>query len=211
NTQEKALLRDSETITVQWTQEETEQLLKQAPRAYNTEVNDLLLTALGTAIHEWTGMEQVPVNLEGHGRESILPDLDITRTVGWFTSQYPVVLQVAGGQKIAQRIKQTKEGLRHIPQKGVGYGILRYLSESGERDVFRAEPEISFNYLGQFDQDLRHSGVQLSPFSIGTAVSENAALTYTLDMNGIITEGALSLTIRYSGKQYRRETVERLA
>ncbi|WP_339373115.1 amino acid adenylation domain-containing protein, partial [Paenibacillus elgii] len=211
DTQEKALLRDSETVTVQWTQEETEQLLKQAPRAYNTEVNDLLLTALGTAIHEWTGMEQVPVNLEGHGREAILPDIDITRTIGWFTSQYPVVLRVDKGQKVAQRIKQTKEGLRHIPQKGVGYGILRYLSESGERDVFRAEPEISFNYLGQFDQDLRHSGVQLSPFSIGTAVSENAALTYVLDMNGIITEGVLSLTIRYSGKQYRRETVERLA
>ncbi|PGW85768.1 MULTISPECIES: condensation domain-containing protein, partial [Bacillus cereus group] len=80
-------IKDSENITIQWTASETEQLLKQANRAYNTEINDLLLTALGRAIHKWTGMENIVVNLEGHGRESILSDLDITRTVGWFTSQ----------------------------------------------------------------------------------------------------------------------------
>ncbi|WP_142336628.1 condensation domain-containing protein, partial [Bacillus cereus] len=83
--QDCGLIKDSEVVTVQWTASETEQLLKQANRAYNTEINDLLLTALGKAIHKWTGMEIITVNLEGHGRESILSDLDITRTVGWFT------------------------------------------------------------------------------------------------------------------------------
>ncbi|PFN80982.1 hypothetical protein COJ67_31225, partial [Bacillus thuringiensis] len=85
--QDCSLIKDSENITIQWTASETEQLLKQANRAYNTEINDLLLTALGRVIHKWTGMENIVVNLEGHGRESILSDLDITRTVGWFTSQ----------------------------------------------------------------------------------------------------------------------------
>ncbi|EIM11781.1 non-ribosomal peptide synthetase, partial [Bacillus atrophaeus] len=94
NISEGSLLKDSDEMTIQWTKEETEQLLKQANRAYNTDINDLLLTSLGLAVHRWTGMEEVVVNLEGHGREPVIPDADITRTVGWFTSQYPVVLKM---------------------------------------------------------------------------------------------------------------------
>ncbi|KAF6563602.1 MULTISPECIES: condensation domain-containing protein, partial [unclassified Paenibacillus] len=116
--------------------QETEQLLKQAHRAYNTEMNDLLLTALGLTIHRWAGLERVLVSLEGHGRESILPELDITRTVGWFTTQFPVVLDMSVGQDLSQRIKQVKEGLRRIPQKGIGYGMLRYLSAAREQERF---------------------------------------------------------------------------
>ncbi|KAF6649084.1 condensation domain-containing protein, partial [Paenibacillus sp. EKM301P] len=149
-----SLNKDSELMTVTWTAQETEQLLKQAHRAYNTDMNDLLLTALGLAIHRWAGIERVLVNLEGHGRESILPELDITRTVGWFTTQFPVVLDMNAGQDLSQRIKQVKEGLRRIPQKGIGYGMLRYLSAACEQERFVTEPEISFNYLGQFDQDM---------------------------------------------------------
>ncbi|PFR34934.1 hypothetical protein COK29_33800, partial [Bacillus cereus] len=93
-------------------------------------MNDLLLTALGRTIHKWTGMERITVNLEGHGRESILSDLDITRTVGWFTSQYPVVLPIEAGSDISYQIKNIKEGLREIPNKGIGYGLLKYLSEN---------------------------------------------------------------------------------
>ncbi|MBE0344492.1 hypothetical protein E4V51_33510, partial [Paenibacillus sp. 28ISP30-2] len=92
---------DGEGLTVAWSEAETQQLLKQAHRAYNTEVNDLLLTALGLAIHSWTGAERVLVNLEGHGREAILPEVDITRTVGWFTSLYPVLLETGKGMTLA--------------------------------------------------------------------------------------------------------------
>lgn len=80
-------------------------------------MNDLLLTGLGTAIHRWTGYEDILIDLEGHGRESIIPDLDISRTVGWFTSLYPVSLQIKADQDIPQRIKTVKENLRQIPQK----------------------------------------------------------------------------------------------
>ncbi|MWC31379.1 non-ribosomal peptide synthetase, partial [Paenibacillus sp. MMS18-CY102] len=207
--QKKTLLRDSETVTVQWTEQETDLLLKQAHRAYNTEVTDLLLTALGAAIHIWSGIEQVLVNLEGHGRESILPDIDITRTVGWFTSQYPVMLTIGQDQDVSQRIKQTKEALRQIPQKGIGYGILKYMSAFGEGIDWKAEPEISFNYLGQFDQDLNQHAIELSRYSSGVAVNENTAIKYALDINGMISQGSLSLTIDYSAHAYRRETMER--
>uniref|UniRef100_UPI00046E757F condensation domain-containing protein n=1 Tax=Paenibacillus forsythiae TaxID=365616 RepID=UPI00046E757F len=209
--QEKPLQQDSDIVSIQWTAQETQSLLKQAHHAYNTEVNDLLLTALGMAIHNWTGMKHILVNLEGHGRESILPDIDITRTVGWFTSQYPVVLAIGEEQEVSRRIKSVKEGLRQIPQKGIGYGILTYLSESPDTDRFQAKPEISFNYLGQFGQDLKNSALQLSPYAGGAAVSGRATRTCALDVNAMISEDALGLTVGYSTKQYRRETVERLA
>ncbi|MGN4561912.1 amino acid adenylation domain-containing protein [Bacillus cereus group sp. MYBK5-2] len=204
-------IKDSEVITVQWTSAETEQLLKQTNRAYNTEINDLLLTALGRAIHKWTGMENIVVNLEGHGRESILSDLDISRTVGWFTSQYPVVLSIEVGSDISHQIKNIKEELRHIPNKGIGYGLLKYLSENQEKQTFTLKPEISFNYLGQFDQDLDNTTMQPSPYSSGKTENEHHARLYVLDINGMVSGGRLALEIEYSGKQYNKETIEQLA
>ncbi|AUS26695.1 bacitracin synthetase [Paenibacillus polymyxa] len=206
-----SLNKDSELMTVTWTAQETEQLLKQAHRAYNTDMNDLLLTALGLAIHRWAGIERVLVNLEGHGRESILPELDITRTVGWFTTQFPVVLDMSVGQDLSQRIKQVKEGLRRIPQKGIGYGMLRYLSAACEQERFVTEPEISFNYLGQFDQDMQNQSIGVSPYASGAELSAHAARSHTLDLNGLISEGQLQLTISYSHQEYRRDTMEQLA
>ncbi|MEW9702943.1 amino acid adenylation domain-containing protein, partial [Paenibacillus sp. SI8] len=210
----KSLLRDSEVVAIAWTKQETEQLLKQANRAYNTEVNDLLLTALGMAIHGWSGIEQAIVSLEGHGREAIMADIDVTRTVGWFTSIYPVVLKTSPDRSLSQRIKQTKEQLHCMPYKGIGYGILRYLAEDPVHEGksrFTAEPEISFNYLGQIDQDLQEHDIRLSPHSGGESTSANAELRYALDLNGMISQGELQFTIRYSGKEYRKETIERLA
>ncbi|TKH45331.1 hypothetical protein C1I60_07305 [Paenibacillus terrae] len=208
-----AQVRDSEMVVAGWSEEETLLLLKQANHAYNTEVNDLLLAALGMAVHAWTGTEQVLVNLEGHGRETIIPDTDITRTVGWFTSQYPVVLEFGAEQDISRSIKRVKEGLRRIPNKGIGYGILAHLSgDGGNGDAsLQIKPEISFNYLGQFDQDLDSNKLQISPYSTGVAISENSMRNYVLDINGMISEGALNLAISYCGNHYRKETMEKLA
>ncbi|WP_270168683.1 non-ribosomal peptide synthetase [Paenibacillus sp. SYP-B4298] len=208
---ELSLQEDSETITIQWSAAETELLLKQVHKAYNTEMNDILLTALGTAIQRWSRHDRVLVNLEGHGRESILPDIDITRTVGWFTSKYPVLLEMEPGKDMSYRIKQTKEMLRQVPNKGIGYGIWRYLSEHTAADGWGATPQISFNYLGQFDQDLQHNELGLSPLASGAQWSGKQARSYVLDMNGMIADGSLTLDLGYSGKEYRRETMEELA
>ncbi|MDN4080838.1 non-ribosomal peptide synthase/polyketide synthase [Paenibacillus polymyxa] len=208
--QEPGTIRDTESVTVTWSAEETDLLLRQANRAYHTETNDLLLTALGAAIQRWTGMEQILVNLEGHGREMIVPDLDITRTVGWFTTQYPVLLNVQGGQEVSAQIKRIKENLREVPHKGIGYGLLKYMApEKGTR--FSVEPEVSFNYLGQFDQDLEGNALSLSTHSVGKALSDHTPQQYALDVNGMIAEGQLSLTITYSNRQYRKETVSHFA
>ncbi|RJG15092.1 non-ribosomal peptide synthetase, partial [Paenibacillus thiaminolyticus] len=201
-------VENSATLTLQWSRRETKQLLTQTNRAYGTEINDLLLTALGMAIQEWTGSEQVAVMLEGHGRESILPDVDVSRTVGWFTSAYPVMLDMKADLDLPRRIKLVKETLRSIPHKGVGYGILRYLTSS---NIQAADPEISFNYLGQFDQDLQNSELQISPLLSGDAVSRRQKRAATLDFNGMIAGGTLTLNLSYSADQYFKKTMQRLA
>ncbi|EHS59970.1 non-ribosomal peptide synthase/polyketide synthase [Paenibacillus sp. Aloe-11] len=208
---ESLLLQDSEVVTAQWTVEETDQLLRKAHRAYQTETNDLLLAALGMAVSKWSGIGKIAVNLEGHGREPIIPNIDITRTVGWFTSQYPVVLDLDDGPEVAALIKSVKEGLRRIPHKGIGYGLLRTMASQVDTDSFSLQPEISFNYLGQFDQDLQGSSLQISPYSTGSAQSLLGEPAYTLDINGMVTDGALTLTITYNGKQYKLSTMEQLA
>ncbi|PNQ82013.1 non-ribosomal peptide synthetase [Paenibacillus sp. F4] len=217
NEHEKPLIGDSESVTALWTHAETEQLLKQANRAYRTEINDLLLTAVGMALQAWSGNDRFLINLEGHGREAILPEVDITRTIGWFTSQYPVLLDMPEELALSQRIKCVKEGLRGIPQKGIGYGVLKYLSDrqtqapEASPAIFTTDPEISFNYLGQFDQDMKGNDLQSSPYEGGMPLSPTMARTYTLDFGGIISGGQLGLTISYSRTSYRPETIERLA
>ncbi|MBA9085511.1 amino acid adenylation domain-containing protein/non-ribosomal peptide synthase protein (TIGR01720 family) [Fontibacillus solani] len=208
---DQPLNSSTDLLTLTWSKEETELLLKHAHSAYNTEVNDLLLAALGRALTSWSGLECVRVNLEGHGREEIIPDIDITRTIGWFTSMYPVILEGSGesDHDLGQYIKRTKEMLRAIPRKGIGYGIWKYSSERSKRAEVASDPEISFNYLGQFDQDFEGSGLKESNFGTGETVSKNAPVEYALDLNGMITGGQFTLTIAYSKQHYYRETIER--
>ncbi|PUA36528.1 non-ribosomal peptide synthetase [Paenibacillus elgii] len=209
--QSRTLMRDNEFVQVRLTPEETEQLLTKTHRAYNTEMNDLLLTALGMAVQRWAATDRILVDLEGHGREPLSPDIDITRTVGWFTTQYPVLLEMGEDQELAYRIKRVKEHLRRIPHKGIGYGILKYMCPGPEGAALDSEPEIGFNYLGQFDQDLQNTGLRPSPYSSGAAISGNMERFHLLDVNGLIAGGQLTMSISYSGAQYRRETMERLA
>ncbi|MGV8295394.1 condensation domain-containing protein, partial [Pseudomonas aeruginosa] len=111
-------------------------------------VNDLLLTALARVVCRWSGRAEVLVRLEGHGREDLFEDIDLTRTVGWFTSLYPV--RLSPRQNLADSVKAIKEQLRAIPSRGIGYGLLRYLGSAEARRTLETLPEgeIVFNYLG---------------------------------------------------------------
>ena len=140
----------SRNISKSLTEKETGELLHHTNRAYNTGINDILLAALAMAADECMGKRVMAVNLEGHGRENIGKDIDISRTVGWFTTIYPVILEVGRPGDIPYIIKTTKEMLRRTPNHGIGYGILRYISAHEENARLALDPEISFNYLGQF-------------------------------------------------------------
>ena len=123
----------------------TARLLREVPAAYQTQINDVLLTALGMVLTTWTQATRVVVDLEGHGREDAGPGIDVSRTVGWFTSVYPVVLQGAGVGGPGEALRRTKEHLRAVPRHGLGYGLLRYLAGA----VPSSGGQVKFNYVGQ--------------------------------------------------------------
>ncbi|WP_210639699.1 non-ribosomal peptide synthase/polyketide synthase [Pseudomonas sp. Tri1] len=192
----------------------TQQLLQQAPAAYRTQVNDLLLTALARVICRWTGHADTLIQLEGHGREELFSDVDLTRTVGWFTSLFPVRLTPA--DNVGAAIKQIKEQLRAIPNKGIGFGVLRYLGDDTSQVCLKALPLpcITFNYLGQFDGSFdAREGALFSPASesAGLEQSPDAPLDNWLGIEGQVYDGELDLRWTFSDQQFNEATIARLA
>ncbi|WP_053375082.1 non-ribosomal peptide synthase/polyketide synthase [Paenibacillus sp. FJAT-27812] len=190
-------------------EEATGKLLKGAHEAYRTEMNDLLMAALALALKDWSNGDTFAVNLEGHGREAFTEKLDITRTVGWFTSQFPVILETKQAGDLGYLIKLTKEMLRKVPNKGLGYGILKFMSDMRQR--FELEPEISFNYLGQFGGDSENgSSMSMSSYDSGLPFSRESERTVSLDVTGLVYEGKLKLELHYSEQEYEAATAEGL-
>ncbi|WP_404483121.1 non-ribosomal peptide synthase/polyketide synthase [Pseudomonas sp. HT11] len=190
----------------------TRQLLQDAPAAYRTQVNDLLLTALARVISRWSGQAAALIQLEGHGREDLFDSLDLSRTVGWFTSLFPVRLQAAG--ELSDAIKSIKEQLRAVPQKGLGYGLLRYLGQPQSREALAdlAAPRITFNYLGQFDRQFNEAALFV-PASEGSGQAQDpqAPLANWLTVEGQVYGGELSLQWGFSREMFNAATIQRLA
>ncbi|MBF3214594.1 non-ribosomal peptide synthetase, partial [Pseudomonas aeruginosa] len=191
--------------------ERTRQLLQEAPAAYRTQVNDLLLTALARATCRWSGQPSTLVQLEGHGREALFDDIDLTRSVGWFTSAYP--LRLTPAQSPGESIKAIKEQLRAVPHKGLGYGVLRYLADPAVRQAMAALPTapITFNYLGQFDQSFADALFQPLDQPTGPIHDEQAPLPNELSVDGQVYGGELVLRWTYSRERYDAQTVNELA
>jgi non-ribosomal peptide synthase protein (TIGR01720 family) len=203
------------TISVSLDIEETRVLLQEVPKAYNTQINDVLLTALVQTFKEWTGQRYLLVDLEGHGREAIFEDVDLSRTVGWFTTIFPVLLNLGKVSEPGEVLKSIKEQLRRIPNNGIGYGLLRYLSKDTEIvKKLQAIPqaELSFNYLGQFDQTLSPtSPFKLTNESCGPIHSLRGTRSHLLAINGRIIKSQLQLDWIYSENLHRHATIEGLA
>jgi amino acid adenylation domain-containing protein/non-ribosomal peptide synthase protein (TIGR01720 family) len=202
-------------VSVALTPEETGALLRDVPPVYRTEINDVLLTALAQAFQAWSGAPSLLIELEGHGREDLFDDVDVSRTVGWFTSAYPVRLDLTKAAGLGAALMAIKEQLRGIPQRGIGYGLLRYLSADPAisaqlRDQPRAE--VSFNYLGQFDQTAEASST-FGPAAEarGPDRSPQGLRDCVLGINGSVIGGRLQMEWSYSANLHRQATVERLA
>ncbi|UNB65885.1 non-ribosomal peptide synthetase [Pseudomonas syringae pv. helianthi] len=208
--------RHAQTVSVRLDAERTRQLLQQAPSAYRTQVNDLLLTALADVICRWSGQPSTLVQLEGHGRETLFDEIDLTRTVGWFTSAYPLRLTpaLAADATPGDSIKAIKEQLRQVPHKGLGYGVLRYLADSASRAAMQALPvaPITFNYLGQFDQSFA-SDALFHPLeeSPGAAHDPHAPLPNELSIDSQVYGGELLLRWTFSAERYQPGAIEALA
>jgi amino acid adenylation domain-containing protein/non-ribosomal peptide synthase protein (TIGR01720 family) len=201
-------------IGIRLDRERTRRLLKEAPAVYRTQINDLLLTALARALCAWTERDAALVLLEGHGREEVFGGVDVSRTLGWFTTMYPVCLAPGGAGDLGAAIKSVKEQLRAVPNKGLGYGLLRYLAtpEIGEELKKLPQARVTFNYLGQFDQSFE-GGTLFEPASEsgGRTRSAGAPLDNRLLVNCQIYDGELGVAWHFSEGQYRPQTIERLA
>ena len=202
------------TISVSLSKEETDNLLHEAAKAYHTQVNDILLTALAEAYRRWCGRASVVVDVEGHGREELGEGIDLTRTVGWFTTIYPVRLEVSEDEELAERIKRIKEGLREIPEKGIGYGVLKYLADDEwiRHRLSRKKSDIIFNYLGQWDR-LVGQGPFAKEVEEGTGdlTDKQNPRHHLIEINIAVEAKELRAYWTYSDDKHERATIERLA
>ena len=205
----------AQTITTSLSITETEALLRDVPAAYRTEMNDVLLTALAETVTDWTGSQTVLVDLESHGRADLFEEIDLSRTLGWFTAVYPVVINLAGNPEPGAALKTVKERLRSIPNLGIGYGLLRYLNqEESISQALRAQPqaEMCFNYLGQIDQTLSAaSPFAPAPESRGPDRSLHGQRHHLLDVTAIISASQLQITWTYSKNIHQPQTIAQLS
>ena len=189
--------------------EESQALLQEVPRNYRVRIQEVLTTALVRSISRWNGGRGLLIDLEGHGREELPKKLDVSRTVGWFTTLHPVYVQL-DMRGLGEDLKAVKEQLRRVPGRGLGYGVLRYLDERQRlRDLPQAE--VVFNYLGQFDQLLGDGNWRLAEEGAGVERSGLGRRPYLLEINSYIGNRCLQIDWSYSKAVHREETMQMLA
>jgi len=203
----------ADTITVALNPRETLALLMEAPAAYRTQINEVLIAALAQTLSNWTASSHVLLDLEGHGREDIFPSIDITRSVGWFTTIFPVALDLQESDSVISSLRHVKEQLRAIPNRGIGYGLLRYLGNDAARDALndQTQAQVRFNYLGQTDRALSDGGLfKPAGESTGPSQAASAPRGYLLNVIGAVSGGQLRFEWTYSRNIHRRETIAQL-
>ncbi len=194
---------DEETLRLSLNPEQTEILLRVVPVVYHTPILEVLLGAIAQGFQRWTGISSLWVDLESYGRDAnFTEDLNLSRTVGWFTSLFPICLNLPATSDPGAIVQAMKTQLRAVPQQGIGYGIQRYLTASAANSL--ASPaEVSVNYLGQFDgSSAVHPGATHHPHN---------PRSHRLEIIGAIQSGQLHLEWHYSRQQYRATTIAPLA
>ncbi|WP_340067238.1 amino acid adenylation domain-containing protein [Ascidiimonas aurantiaca] len=186
----------------------TRQLMNDCYQAYTTEVREILLTAVGLALKKEYALEKPLIRMEGHGRE--ITDVDISRTVGWFTSLYPVILSIEHDEEPVRQLIEVKETMRKVPEKGLGFGLIHY----NTRRSYKIHPKITFNYLGDLggtaqtgepETFFRFSGVPQD--NITDPAMPREAL---LEFSAAVTNQIFSMNIQYSDQQFTSKTINRL-
>jgi non-ribosomal peptide synthase protein (TIGR01720 family) len=233
-TEGRGTVESAQRVEVGLSAQRTRELLEEVPAAYNTQINDVLVTALARTLSWWTrsahgnngrsgmngaqGGRGVLVEMEGHGREEVGEGLDVSRTVGWFTSIYPVVLQGGGEEELGAALKRVKEQLRAVPRRGLGYGVLRYLGgaaaaggvSAGLREMRRAE--VGFNYLGQLDQVVgEERWLAMGEESAGAEREGSGGRVHAVEVSGYVVGGELRMGWEYDGQRYERAEMEAVA
>ncbi|QHE68025.1 non-ribosomal peptide synthetase [Rhodococcus sp. WAY2] len=218
-------------VGVEMSTEDTSVLLTTLPGLYHGGAHDVLVTALAVASSRWRrdrgiSLSSMLIRMEGHGREQyVVPGADLSRTVGWFTTIFPVRLDLAGvdlddalagGPAMGRAVKVVKEQLRAVPDMGIGYGLLRYLNPDTADTLPKTEPgHISYNYLGQVPDAPAGSAVAWAPADgfgdLQYVPDPDMPASAALEVNAIVVGGKLRVSVGYPDTLVARDDAERFA
>jgi amino acid adenylation domain-containing protein/non-ribosomal peptide synthase protein (TIGR01720 family) len=201
-------------LSVSLEEEETRLLLQEVPRAWRAHINDVLLTALSRALQEWTGRPRAFIHLEGYGREDLFADVDLSRTVGWFTSLVPLQLELPERGSLGDSLRAVRDTRRRLPHQGIGFGLLKWMAPAAAAAPARAwpVPQVAFNYLGQMDGAVASSRLfTLASEAIGPNIAPERTRLHVLELNGSVLGGRLQLAFSYSAQLHQESTVWMLA
>ena len=195
----------------------TTSLLTQSNQTYRTGINELLLSGLLLAVNRFSGQSALRIAMEGHGRETLDSNLNIGRTLGWFTSVYPLTLNYPeqpgadkDDQMLGELICAVKESYRNLPNNGIGFGLLTTFSNESTINELQT-PELVFNYLGQFNQEQSNSNhFNRTSGLTGDTVSANRKSMFALMLNGSVTKGRLSFALSFDCSLYADEAMTQL-
>ncbi|WP_329094669.1 amino acid adenylation domain-containing protein [Actinomadura citrea] len=201
--------------------EETTVLLRDLPAIHHSRVDEVLLTALALAMTKSFGITRLYVDVEGHGREQHLVEgADLSRTVGWFTAIAPLLLRLPDGSAPGDALAAVKEQMRAVPHGGLGHGILRHLDPvRGQALAEPPAPQVSFNYLGQFDASAEtrttrppgdHLDLAAAPEPMPPPQHPGNRRTHLLDVTAAVVGGRLRIRVGYSRAHHDRATIDRL-
>lgn len=199
------LIRNSKTLCKAVNKKLIDEFSRNINDIYNMEFHEGLIVALVLAINKFKNQMDIIIELENHGREDINKNLDISRTVGWFTSIYPAHFQI-NYKELGSNLKSLKNQLRNIPNKGFNYSVFKYLNK---KLTDRNRKYIRFNYLGDFDNILNTQLFEVSNLSSGLDIGESNSLTSIFDINLMIINKELNISITYSKNKYKNDTIEK--
>ena len=208
-------LASARDIRLSLTEEETGLLLREVPKSFHSRIDEALAAALARTLADWTQANWAAFEMEGHGREDILEHADVSRTVGWFTSLYPVLLEADPGWDPGALLKSVKERMRSTPNRGIGHGLLRFMAPDPEtRTALQNQPRpgVVFNYLGQVDALTGDASLfRTTDASSGPAIDPELKRTHLLEITAIVEGGQLTVAWTYSPHFHTERTVARLA
>lgn len=204
---------DNGSMTVEFSATDTGALLRKSNTPESPDAYELMLTAFGLALADWSGGRIFRLDAEGHGRESIGEDIDVSRTIGWFMSMYPIILEIPCTGQIFDAVERTRRMLHSIPNKGLNYGILKYLTNSDAACTpkLQTKSQINFNYMGQFGDELNKERFHLSSMPTGDPIGLDNARIYRLEAVAMIAGGKLLVRFVYNTREYEQSAIEELA
>lgn len=186
-------------------------LQQKVNKPYSTKTLEILFAAFSLTLKDYFGKGRYLIDMENHGRGFIESDIDVSRTVGWFTAAYPLDINTSKLEDTSQAIMYIKEKIRRIPNNGLNYGVLKYLTEDVDQRQYhldQVKSEIIFNYLGEINHLSTHENLEVIDYNYGITRSSKQKKQHVLEIDILIIDKKINLYIHYNNKCFSNEQIE---